>query len=223
MMAICEASDLHFGSPSEEQLPDSPLAYVSKANSKVGDRSHDAGDQGDPLILDSDPVPYTQGRIVSYDKEALTVEAELLEGYKPPTDNGGIKLFTPEGVMLPHTQDVTQGYEDMGEPLCIDVFCMSLLINDQITQMLHPDFLPLAQGTCTISNELRSLCPCASSRQLFLENKISTCSAKAVALVPDAVDCKSNASQGSSMPHSRKHFRKIQKSPGESFNCNLDG
>ncbi|KAK9845119.1 hypothetical protein WJX74_010776 [Apatococcus lobatus] len=72
------------------------------------------GAPGDPLLLDSDPVPYTQGKILSYDEKALTVEAELLEGYKPPTDNGGIKLFTPEGVMLPHTQDVTQGFEDLG-------------------------------------------------------------------------------------------------------------
>lgn len=77
-----------------------------------------AGARDDPLILDSDPLPYTQGRILSYDKNALTVDAELLEGYKPPVDNGSIKLFTPEGVMLPHTQDPTQGFEDLGELAC---------------------------------------------------------------------------------------------------------
>ena len=77
-----------------------------------------AGAQGDPLILDSDPVPYTQGRILSYDKDALTVDAELLEGYNPPVDNARIKLFTPEGVMLPHTQDPTQDYQDLGELAC---------------------------------------------------------------------------------------------------------
>ena len=58
----------------------------------------------------------TEGRILGYDKENLTVDAEVLPGYKMPTEAGGIRLFTPEGVSLPHTQDMPQKVEDLGEP-----------------------------------------------------------------------------------------------------------
>ncbi len=69
------------------------------------------------MILDSYPVAFTQGRILSYDTEALTIDAELLPGYNPPNGHGKIRVFTPEGVSLPHTQDVSQNEEDLGETL----------------------------------------------------------------------------------------------------------
>ena len=84
-----------------------------------------AGARGDPLIIDSDPIPCTQGRIQSSDKKAFTVEAELLPGYKTPTGKGGIRLFDPNGVPLPHTGDQTHKIEDLGKPWPLFSSCCS--------------------------------------------------------------------------------------------------
>ena len=74
------------------------------------------GSPDEPLIIDSEPLGFTQGRIIESNKEELTIDFQIMEGYRVPTEGGRIELFTPEGVMLPHTQDVPQEVHDLGKP-----------------------------------------------------------------------------------------------------------
>ena len=77
-----------------------------------------AGAPGDPLIFDSDPINWAQGWITGADKEACTIDLRLMDGYDITEKPGRIKLFTPDGVALPHTQDPVQEHTDLGEPCC---------------------------------------------------------------------------------------------------------
>ena len=74
------------------------------------------GSPDEPLIIDSEPLGFTQGRIIDSNKEELTIDFQIMEGYRVPKEGGRIELFTPEGVMLPHTQDVPQEVQDLGKP-----------------------------------------------------------------------------------------------------------
>ena len=78
---------------------------------------HLAGSPEEPLIIDSEPLGFTQGRIIASNKDDLTIDIEIMEGYTAAKDTGGrIEIFSPDGVMLPHNQDPTKEVEDLGEP-----------------------------------------------------------------------------------------------------------
>ena len=68
--------------------------------------------------MDSSPLPWTQGIITGANNYSQTVDFTLMPGYPDPAGSGGtgrITLFTPEGVMLPHTQDPVQSVSQLGE------------------------------------------------------------------------------------------------------------
>ena len=61
-----------------------------------------------PFVMDADPLGWTQGEIVDFNEEDMTIDAQLFEGYAMPTKGERIEIFTPDGVMLPHGQDCVQ-------------------------------------------------------------------------------------------------------------------
>ena len=76
------------------------------------------GSPEEPLVIDSEPLGFTQGHIVAANKEDLTIDIQIMEGYTAAKDCGGrIEMFSPDGVMLPHNQDPNKEVEDLGEPL----------------------------------------------------------------------------------------------------------
>lgn len=61
-----------------------------------------------PLTLDADPFSFTQGEILAADQGELTLDVRIFDGYLLPRAPNRVEFFTPEGVMLPHGQDVVQ-------------------------------------------------------------------------------------------------------------------
>ena len=103
------------------------------------------GSPEEPLIIDSEPLGFTQGHIIASDKEDLTIDIQIMEGYTPVKDCGGrIEVFSPDGVMLPHNQDPTKGVEDLGKPFpdhgagCPDQGLM-LMVHGQLFRGCRPD------------------------------------------------------------------------------------
>ena len=86
-----------------------------------------AGAPGDPLIFESDPVGFAQGWVLGADKEACTIDLQLMDGYELADALGRIELFTPQGVMLPHPQDVPQEHTDLGARPAGTACCMPRL------------------------------------------------------------------------------------------------
>ena len=72
-----------------------------------------AGAQGQPFILEADPLGFTQGTIVASDNTSQTIDMKLMDGYDAP-QGGRIEVFDSQGVMLPHAQDPSQNVTDMG-------------------------------------------------------------------------------------------------------------
>lgn len=58
-----------------------------------------------PVILDAEPLAWSQMQIIGFDAKEFTIDGRVFEGYPMPEKGGRIEIFTPEGVMLPHTQD----------------------------------------------------------------------------------------------------------------------
>ena len=72
-----------------------------------------AGAQGQPLILESDPLGFTQGTIVASDNTSQMIDMKVMDGYDAP-QGGRIQMFDSQGVMLPHAQDPSQNVTDLG-------------------------------------------------------------------------------------------------------------
>ena len=77
-----------------------------------------AGAPDNPVLCDVDPPSFGQGTILAADKEACTIDFQLMEGYTLNEKPGRIELFTPDGVMLPHLQDEPSEYTDLGAHQC---------------------------------------------------------------------------------------------------------
>ena len=85
------------------------------------------GAPDDPFLCDVDPPTFGQGTILAADKEACTIDFQLMEGYMLKDKPYRIEVFTPEAVMLPHLQDEPSEYTDLGAPRCT-LNCSSLII-----------------------------------------------------------------------------------------------
>lgn len=58
-----------------------------------------------PLVIDCDPIAFSQGEIVAFDAAAKALEVRILEGYKTTLRPGRIMIFDREGRWLPQTMN----------------------------------------------------------------------------------------------------------------------
>ena len=91
-------------------------SYAHKHSRPTDPCLNRAGAPNDPLLLDSDPLGFAQGWVLAANQEEATIDLQLMDGYALTVKPNRIELFTSEGVMLPHVQDVPQEHTDLGEP-----------------------------------------------------------------------------------------------------------
>lgn len=58
-----------------------------------------------PMIIDCDPIAFSQGEIAAFDVAARTLEVRILEGYKTTLRPGRFMIFDREGRWLPQTMN----------------------------------------------------------------------------------------------------------------------
>ena len=59
------------------------------------------GSQDAPLIMDADPLPWSQGVLTGYNNDSNTIDFRPMDGYQTVESGGSagrIELFTPDGV-----------------------------------------------------------------------------------------------------------------------------
>ena len=100
------------------QLSCEPVIDIATTQAALSVTVVPAGAPGDPLVFDSDPITFAQGWIIASDQKAQTIDVRLMPGYEVLCKPGRIKVFTPDGVALPHMQDPVQEHTDLGKPCC---------------------------------------------------------------------------------------------------------